>query len=128
MPKKTPAKRADLGAPIDGFFEKQPEPQRAILLALRALVEKVAPGAESSIKWGQPFYTVGGKMFAALGSHKAHVNLIMTGTDETFDDPDGLLSGTSKLGKHLEVTALDEIPKKQVERWLRASLKYAKEQ
>src|SRR5689334_15518260 len=38
-----PARRADFGAPIDGFFAKQPPALREILLALRKIVEEVAP-------------------------------------------------------------------------------------
>ena len=57
-----PKARADFGAPIGGFLAKQPPHLRAILDALRALVEEAAPDAESSLKWGMPFYSIGGKM------------------------------------------------------------------
>src|SRR5688572_10277061 len=101
-PKKKPAKakkpkhamqRADYGRPIDGFFGKQPPEQRAILVELRRLVEAAAPDAESSIKWGMPFYSIGGKMMCALGAHKSHVNLVMAGSRGAFADPEGRLEG-----------------------------------
>jgi hypothetical protein len=76
---KKPAPRADFGAPIEGFFAKQPAHLRAILDELRKLVEEAAPDADSSLKWGMPFYTVGGTMMCALGAHKSHVNLILSG-------------------------------------------------
>lgn len=65
-PKKS-APRADLGAPIEGFFTRQPEPLRPILEALRKLVDKAAPDAESSLKWGMPFYTLDGETMCARG-------------------------------------------------------------
>lgn len=118
--KATPmAKRADFGKPVDGFFAKQPANLRAILDVLRGLVVEVVPDAASSIKWGMPFYTVGGEMFCALGAHKAHVNLILPGTQ--FDDPDDRLVGEGKTGKHLKLVSVDDIPRDHVRRWLRAT-------
>jgi hypothetical protein len=90
---KMPARRADYGAPIDGFFGKQPPHLRVILEELRKLVEETAPSATASIKWGMPFYSVGGEMMCALAGFKSHVNLILAGPPETFADPDGLLEG-----------------------------------
>ncbi len=48
------ARRADFGAPVDPFFAKQPPHLRAVLGALRKLVEEAAPEATGSIKWGMP--------------------------------------------------------------------------
>ena len=63
---RTPAKkfgtRADLGAPVDGFFAKQPPHLVPILEALRALVDEAASDATAAIKWGMPFYSVGSGM------------------------------------------------------------------
>jgi Domain of unknown function (DU1801) len=73
-------KRADLGAPIDAFFEKQPPSLRPILDTLRLLVAQAAPDATSSLKWGMPFFSVGGHMLCAFGGHKSHVNLILPRT------------------------------------------------
>jgi hypothetical protein len=126
VPKKY-AKRADLGAPIDGFFAKQPPALRAILDVLREIVDRAAPDAEASLKWGMPFYTVGGGMMCALGAHKGHVNLILAGAPDTFDDPEGRLTGEGKTGRHLKLTTVEEIPRKAVEGWVRTAAKRARE-
>ena len=86
---KKPGSRPDLGAPIDDFFAKQPPLLREILDVLREMVDEAAPDAESSLKWGMPFYTVGGAMMCALGGHKSHVNLILSGPPGAFADPKG---------------------------------------
>lgn len=125
-PKKY-GKRADLGAPIDGFFAKQPPALRAILDVLRGIVDQAAPDAEASLKWGMPVYTIGGEMMCALGAHKAHVNLILAGQPETFADPDGRLTGEGKTGRHLKLTTVEEIPRKAVEGWIRTAAKLARE-
>jgi hypothetical protein len=122
-----PGPRADFGAPIDTFFVRQPAPLRRILVELRKLVEQAAPDAESSIKWGQPFYTLGGSMMCALGAHRAHVNLILPGPPGTYVDPGGRLEGAGMTGRHLKLTALDELPRAAVKRWLRTAAALARQ-
>ena len=118
-PAKTYAARADKGGPVDEWFAKQPPPLRAIAEELRALVEECLPGAAGALKWGMPFYTLDGTMVCAITAHKAHVNLILAGDPESFDDPGGLLEGGGKTGRHLKVRTLDELPRAAVVRWLR---------
>jgi hypothetical protein len=124
--KKPMAQRADYGAPIDGFFDKQPPHLRVILDELRTMVKEEAPEAESSLKWGMPFFTVNGAMMCAFGGHKAHVNLILSGPPGAFADPEGRLSGEGKTGRHLKLTSLDELPRKSVRGWLRTAAALAR--
>jgi hypothetical protein len=129
-PKKKPVKkmgpRADFGAPVDGFFARQPPALRPILDELRAMVAEAAPDATSSLKWGMPVYTVGGEMFCALAGFKAHVNLILSGPQGTYADPDGLLEGEGTTGRHLKVRSLEGLPRAAVRGWLRAAVKRAR--
>jgi hypothetical protein len=118
--------RADLGAPIEVFFDKQPPHLRPILDALRALVDEAAPDAQSSVKWGMPFFTLGGAMLCAIGAHKAHARLILSGPPDAFADPKGRLEGEGKTGRHLKVASLDELPRDDVRRWLRTAVKHAR--
>jgi hypothetical protein len=124
-PRKPPP-RADYGAPIDGFFARQPAHLRPILDALRELVDRAAPDATSSIKWGMPFYSIGGNMMCALAAHKSHVNLVLARVDGGFADPDGRLEGTGKTGRHLKLRGLDDLPRTAVAGWLRAAAKHAR--
>ncbi len=111
---------------MDGFFAKQPAHLRAILEALRGLVEEAAPTATASLKWGMPFYELEGKMMCALGGHKAHVNLILSGPPSAYADEDGLLTGESNLGRHLKLTAIEQLPRAKVKAWLATAVKLAK--
>jgi hypothetical protein len=120
--------RADLGAPIDGFFGRQPAHLRAILGDLRKLVEEAAPDATSSLKWGMPFYTVGGHMMCALAAFKGHVNLILSGPPDTFADPDGFLEGDGKTGRHLKLRSREDLPRAEVRGWLRSAAVLARKQ
>lgn len=121
-----PQPRADLGAPIDGFFEKQAAHIKPICVALRKLIEATIPGTASSLKWGMPFYTLEGGMLCAIGAHKSHVNLILAGPPEAFEDPKGLLEGGGKTGRHLKVTKVEAIPTADVKKWLKTCASIAK--
>ncbi len=125
MPKK-PAPRADFGAPIDGFFARQPPQFRVILETLRKMVEEAAPDVESSIKRGMPFFSIRRGMMCALTGHKSHVNLVLSGPSTAYVDPDGLLTGTGKSGRHLKLTALRDLPRAKVRGWLRTAAKLAR--
>ncbi|HEY0714048.1 MAG TPA: DUF1801 domain-containing protein [Polyangia bacterium] len=119
--------RADFGRPIDEFFTRQAPPLRAICEELRRLIEEAAPDAESSLKWGMPFYSVNGGMMCAIGGHKAHVNLILSGPPDAFDDPEGRLTGDAKTGRHLKLQSMDELPAEAVKDWLQTAAALARE-
>ena len=110
--------RQDLGAPVDGFFARQPPHLAPIVERLRAMIAEAAPRATGTIKWGMPFYAVGGNMMCAVAAFKSHVNLILPGPPGTYADPDGLLEGDGKTGKHLKIRTLAELPTGAVRGWL----------
>ena len=113
--------RKDLGAPVEGFFAKQPPHLRSVLDQLRTMIAEAAPEATAATKWGMPFYSVGANMICALAAFKAHVNLILPGPPGTYADPDGLLEGDGKTGKHLKLRPTDTIPRTAVRGWLRTA-------
>ena len=92
---------------------------------LRELVDEAVPTAESSLKWGMPFYTLDGQTVCALAGFKSHVNLILSGPPGTFADPKGLLEGDGKTGRHLKLRSIDELPREAVRGWLRAAVALA---
>jgi hypothetical protein len=118
--------RKDLGAPVDGFFAKQTPALRAILDPLRAAIDAAAPDATSAIKWGMPFYTLGGNTVCALAAFKAHVNLILPGPPGTYPDPDGLTEGDGKTGRHVKLRPGDPIPEAAIADWLRIAVARAR--
>jgi hypothetical protein len=117
--------RADKGAPIDGFAKKQPAALRGIVEALIAMVREAAPEATSSLKWGMPFFAIGGETLCAVAAHKSHVNLILPGPEGTYPDPDELLEGQGKTGRHLKLTPSSELPRAAIRGWLAISAKRA---
>lgn len=122
------AKRPDLGAPVAVYFERQQGQIRSISERLHALVQEIAPDCVGALKWGMPFYTIGGGMFCAIAGFKAHVSLILSGPKDAFADPQGLLAdGDSKTGRRLNVRSEAELPVEQVKTWLRVAADRARQ-
>jgi hypothetical protein len=119
------ARRADFGAPVDGFFARQPAPLKAILDEMQALIREAAPEVTSSLKWGMPCDQVNGRTLCSLGAFKAHVNLVLWGPADSFPDPEGRLSGEGKGGRHLKLSSLDDLPRESVRAWLKAAAQAA---
>src|SRR2546430_15947604 len=67
------SKRNGADAAVESYFAQQPADKRALLTKLRALVEKGAPGAVPSIKWGVPIYARNGRKIWGLASFKDHI-------------------------------------------------------
>jgi hypothetical protein len=126
--KAGPGPRADFGAPVDGYIAKLKSPIKEIVVALRALVEEAAPDAVGMLKWGMPNYSIDGAMMCALTAHKQHVNLVLAGPPGSFDDPDGLLEGEGKTGRHLKLTAIDDLIRGRlaVKKWLKTAATIAR--
>ena len=124
---RMPGPRSDFGRPITGFFARQPQALRKLLEELRDLIVEVAPEARSSLKWGMPFFSIGDAMMCALGGHKAHINLILPGPPGTYADPEGRLTGEAKTGRHLKLTAGDQVPRDAVRGWIKTAAKRARE-
>ncbi len=60
-------------ARIDAYIEKSGEFARPILRHLRDLVHQACPDVGEDMKWGMPFYTLGGKNLANMAAFKEHV-------------------------------------------------------
>jgi uncharacterized protein YdhG (YjbR/CyaY superfamily) len=58
-------------ATVDDYLKTAPAPARAKLKQLRAIVKAAAPDADEVIRYGMPFYTLGGARigFAAFADH-----------------------------------------------------------
>ncbi len=49
-------------------------------------------------------------MMCALTSHKARVNLVLSGPPGTLADPEARLVGDGTTGRHLELRTLADLP------------------
>jgi uncharacterized protein YdhG (YjbR/CyaY superfamily) len=57
---------------VDAYLAGVPEPQKATLAALRAVIAGLLPDAEQGIAYGIPCFKVDGKGVAGFGSYANH--------------------------------------------------------
>jgi hypothetical protein len=75
---------------VDEFIDAQP--QRELLVALRALVRRIVPGAREEMKWRVPFYSHHGMLCCFEMSGRDEVVMCFCWGAE-LGDPDGILHG-----------------------------------
>lgn len=121
-PRKVMPARKDLGAPTDAYYAQQPADKRALLEKLRAIVQKVVPDAESSIKWGVPFYTRDGKSVCSIAAFKEHVGINFFAPPSALADPGKRLEGGGKSMRMLKVRTEKDIDAASITRWLKATI------
>jgi hypothetical protein len=124
--RRTAARRADFAAPIEDHAARLPPLVRALVDELRALIGEAAPGATSALKWGIPWFELDGAMFCAVAGFRAHANLILPGAPGTYADPEGLLEGEGKTGKHLKLRPGEPLPRAAIRGWLRTAVERAR--
>ena len=118
-PKKTVTKTGS--AVDDRYFAEQSPEKRALLEKLRALVIKVVPDTDVSIKWGVPFYQRNGKDVCALASFKDYVGINFFASPSALPDPQKKLEGGGKSNRMLKVYNAKDIDSASITRWLKAA-------
>ena len=116
------AKRDDFGASTDSYFAQQAPEKRALLEDLRALVMKGVPDAQSSLKWGVPFYQRNGKSICSLAAFKEHVGINFFAPPTVLVDPKKKLEGGGKTMRMLKVRSPEDIDSASIQRWLKATV------
>jgi hypothetical protein len=109
-------------AAVERYFTEQPPDKRALLIKIRGLVEKGAPNAVPSIKWGVPIYQLNGKNICALASFKDHVAINFFAPPSVLLDPAKQLEGNGKTSRLLKVRSATDIDNASIARWLKAAV------
>ena len=116
------SKRAGGDASVENYFREQPTDKRALLIKIRGLVEKGAPDAVPSIKWGVPIYQLNGKNICALAAFKDHVAINFFAPPSVLLDPAKQLEGNGKTSRLLKVRSASDIDNASIARWLKAAV------
>ena len=122
--KKTtpPGSARGADASVERYFTEQAPDKRALLIKIRGLVEKGAPNAVPSIKWGVPIYQLNGKNICALASFKDHVAINFFAPPSVLLDPAKQLEGNGKTSRLLKVRSAADIDNASIARWLKAAV------
>lgn len=94
-------------AEVTKLIESYPEEIQELLTNLRKLIFDASPEFTEEVKWSKPSYDLNG-LVCYLAPAKKHVNLGFYQGAE-ISDPEGLLQGTGKQMRHIQVKKLEEI-------------------
>jgi len=114
------ATRPRISAELDEFLSGYPTHIRKLALRARAMVLERQPGLIEKVwpGWKMIGYGIGPRMddlVVGLGPAKAHVRVqLMRGT--LLEDPEGLLEGTGKTGRHIRIGTEAELERTAVQR------------
>ena len=90
---------------VDAYMDKAETFAQPILKHVRQLVHQTCPEVEEDIKWGMPFFTLGGKNLANMAAFKQHV---------AFGYWEGLGIETPKsdeaMGHYGKITSINDLP------------------
>ena len=94
---------------VDEYVESTSGVVRRTIEAARRLVRETLPQAEEVMKWGAPVYLApDGTPEVYLYAGRDHVNIgFIHGV--LLDDPNGLLKGKGKEGRHVTFRSPDEL-------------------
>ncbi|MCY6383490.1 DUF1801 domain-containing protein [Hoeflea prorocentri] len=88
---------------IDEYIRDCPDAVQPLLETLRAFIHETLPGAGEGMKYGAPiFYNANKVPVIYLFGGRDHVNFGFLKSAELCD-PDGVLKGSGKPSKHLQV-------------------------
>jgi hypothetical protein len=116
---------------VETFFKKYGPEIEELSRDSRALITGLLPDAKETVYagWKVVWYSVsGGMKDGIVGIHpqKKHVNLIFLRGKE-LKDPDHLLEGTGRKGRHIKIMKRDEINKEALKSLILNSAKLVSE-
>ncbi len=96
---------------VDNYIAARSPAVAALLKDLKGIVQKALPTARSEIKWGAPvFISAQGHPVIYLYGGKDHANIgFIQGID--LDDPNHMLEGKGKAGRHVKVFPGEAVPR-----------------
>jgi hypothetical protein len=104
---------------VDQFIDAQP--QRELLVALRALVRRVVPAAREEMKWRVPFYSHHGMLCCfEMSGRDAVVMCFCWGAE--LEDPDGILGGEWRRTRTITLRSLRDVRRRALADMLRRAV------
>lgn len=90
---------------VDAYIAARAEFARPILEHIRARVHATCPDAVETIKWGMPFFTLGGRPFANMAAFKAHASFGFWRSEAAARGREG-----EAMGQYGRLTKLSDLP------------------
>lgn len=95
---------------VKEYIEKQPSPQKEILLKVRDIFLKTLPDCKEKITWGVVVFDEN-KFYIASMKTRVHVGFTINGLSQ---EDIKLFEGNGKTMRHIKICSLDDINEKKL--------------
>ena len=95
---------------VKEYIEKQPSPQKEILLKVREIFIKTLPDCKEKMTWGVVVFG-GNKFYIASIKTRVHVGFAINGLSQQEIK---LFEGSGKTMRHIKIHSLDDIDEKKL--------------
>lgn len=94
---------------VDAYIEKQPSPQKEVLLSLRTLIHKTLPDIREEFKLGVPVYD--DRYYLVALKDKVHFGFSIVGMSEKEV---ANFQGNGKTTRNIPIYSVEDIDEKQL--------------
>ncbi|KYK23769.1 hypothetical protein AYK21_06395 [Thermoplasmatales archaeon SG8-52-2] len=95
---------------IKAYIDKQPSPQKEIILRVRDIFTKTLGNYNEKFAWGAMVYE-GGKFYIAAMKNRVHVGFAITGLDKEEID---MFEGSGKTMRHIKIHSIKDIDEERL--------------
>jgi hypothetical protein len=114
--------------PLDNYFEKLAEPDRACLQFLRGYISGFDPDITEAWKYGMPFFCYKKKMFCYLWTHKKFKQPYIGFVEGDYVDDGRLLREKRARMAILLLDPAKDLPMKRIELLLKKAMSFYKKE
>ena len=90
---------------IEEYIDKQPSPQKEIILKVRDIFTKTLRNYNEKFAWGVMVYA-GGKFYIAAMKNRVHVGFAITGLNKEEID---MFEGSGRTMRHIKIHTMEDI-------------------
>ncbi|MDX6189451.1 DUF1801 domain-containing protein [Flavobacterium sp. Fl-318] len=108
---------------VDNFYERQEEPLREVLLALKEIILKQDEDISNVLKYGMPFFCYKGKMFCYLWIHKKNKQPYIGIVEGKHFDESFLIQESRSRMKIMMLSSNEDLPIDRIEKIVQKAIK-----
>jgi hypothetical protein len=90
---------------VEEYIDKQPSPQKEIILKVRDVFRKTLTNCDEKFAWGVVVYA-GGKFYIGAIKNRVHVGFAITGLNKAEIE---MFEGSGKTMRHIKIHSLEDI-------------------
>jgi len=95
---------------VEEYIDKQPSPQKEIILKVRDIFIKTLSNSNEQFAWGVMVYA-GGKFYIAAMKNRVHIGFAITGLKKEEID---MFEGSGKTMRHIKIHSMEDVKEERL--------------